>query len=1343
MKEHHNSYHQHSHAPQQGHDFSTTTSVLLSSRMNIKDILNHSQFREYCKQSSYSCEELVDLWMDLDRFLHSFNNETSPMSLKSKCSQLKTAHEILNQYFIEGSIELSPEMLEQVVQSVTLNHVQSMTVIFSQIQQMIENELNHLPDLLNGFLNVTQQNVKLNSIPESLVVSLGAISNDDTNNRLLLNDNDMTLHDSNEKNHIPILISDNIKYRPIVPSTSDIKTDDNHEKSQQVINESILEHAEVHGKSQTTCKTTLQDTTIVTTETTPKKSSKTNSPSLIRRVERTDKCIHVYGRSPTQRTPPHQQHSHFDYSLYEEYDLVHEENKTPFKLNTSSGSKGEKELNLKTPLSSNISNETNETPTVESEPIENTLKDNNYRSDVRAIVADIDSNYIRSHGEKEQLIQVLCCEVSINLLYQRIPIISQTSIEGIFEMSRKLFHLKDYRNDEDSFVMQICSILNRCDRYSAHLQMDHEIKLNDSFSDLSALFDRKDSSTPTCWLVKAYKTQDLNNDHDTYTCSSPSIFEFIIIFYDGHESYCLFNTYERPCNKKRGMRCCVTYFHDYPAMKTFFEENNFEWNRSEQSIDENSTSEYTCSPQVEVNSTRETSRSATVIQQVLSFTRKAPNIIPTQFNYRVSSIPPQQDTWKRLEEQLQSMDLVQTNRLNDLMIQMNSTIQEQQHFSQSLVERLDRMEKEMKELWTLHHDSAIQNIFQPLPLATTCEEVHEISCHESTKFNSKDHIESESIIKEHPESLACEASFHAEQTEMTIQEGREENSNQQQQPKDGMEVHDEMKLPTIIDIVTNNHTISNTTSFNSTTLRYENILNIIEQITSNPMHRELVDRMNTLESYSFENMANIKQFVHQEQEARLTMFEHVQCKLSSLEEQFKQLLDTFHQRNDTSFMTIRMNEKEMTKEHSHGSMNMVDDSNTHKNHSVHSIIPIHEEISIEIEPQMKTELNDTSNQVSQEPTDSALQQFCEIQNRLTSMEQQFQQMATMSTFESLKSDCEHRFSEQLQHKYEELTNRMTSIEIRNIESSQQVMKLVGDLEDSLLQRMSNLQVVKEHENSNPPHEDDSTSLSNNCESCTIPDHSRMSDLTMFSNFMSDVMNLMELFKKDMNEKISLLSSNHIDEHQLYEKIVNNVLRQCQHHCDQYHREQFETMYSKIVQDVNHTLDEKKQEIHLLKEKQQEIHKRFEYFEKKEKELQNKLRNLLIRERDFVENHRSIPLESTPHMDTNMDTGKENSSPFTDSHGMLLRQIQHYHLQEKSVETLEEKMHEEFKKSFLLRTPISLFEREEGIMQDDAHGDTHCDIDPSLSSSTTADEKPHEELYEDIIPSPFRKYIKKL
>ncbi|KAF0982880.1 hypothetical protein FDP41_010859 [Naegleria fowleri] len=1252
-------------------DAQDPSSPLMTSSQNgldIKAILIHPQFRDYCKQSSYSCEELVDLWLDLNRWLElsqegssishspSPTNSTTSIITANTSSILKSsANEMLNRYFIEGSVELPPQLFEQVVQSVvTLNHITSIAQVFSQIKEMIESEFRvSRPDVLNGFSNmavhghVMKQHSSFGGDDETTSPSknsenVGTVDSSNTEYR----HNHHHDNSSQLERHQCFIIG-NIKYRNNTLHSPQEVVD---QKSQQpiIIHESNQQQVTYNESG---VMTQVVNPSIPAESTTQKKS---HSPST-RRVERTGSCIHVYGRSPHKTTTnitissPLQPYAHSQpyYYYFDEYDLIKQ---TLFVSNEAGGSKEFDSTTLSPP------------PPPPTTPIgRNETEMNHLSEDIRAIVADIDPNYIRSQGEKEQLVQVLCCEVSINLLYQRIPIISQMSIEGIFEMSKKLYHLKDYSNNENSFSMDICSIVNRCDRYSVHLNMDIVISSTQWDEELS-LF--KERETSTCWFIKAYKREALNEHDnapmDNFTHSSPSKnFEFLILFYDGHESYCLFHTYER--QYKKGMRCCVTYFHDFNTMKTFFEKNNiiFEKKKEDQTSNELDA----------VNPEKMNHSNAIIIHKVLSFTKKVPNIIPKYLNYRVSL--QEEDHDKHLDEKLQLMELAQKNRMNDFIEQVKDIIQEQQsmHFSH-LVERLNLVEKELKELRTLHESTTTTTTTTIQSSSTTSCTTQEPSIENSQVIASGQGSplvnENSTSIQEESKEEDEEKTIHSPSTNSIVQQTTTTTTN-----------HHSSSNSTS----TTCNTIMNSTiqSSSSNILFHEKIANSIR------MEEELMDRMNTLESYSFENMSNIKQIIQKEQQDRSLMFQQVQHELSNLDKQMKQLLEMIHeksQRNDerhSPSTPLQLSTKtDQVPAHQNNEVNEIVTPTNNKTDGVDPILSITNlttttTTTTTLEP---STLNDPSEQQKQQqkqqqhhsdhhsltptfPFDLYERTLQDIQRRLSWIEnqqiendssssssaeeethsplwcfkQEFVNSLMNNTEETLKQ-FENKFNETIHHIHEELIMKIMNIEHGNIQSSQNLLKIVGDLEHSLLQQMKNNSTHQEHPmNSTKQDQSNVTAGTTSIESSStlslIPVHSRMSDLTMLSNFMSDVMNVIELFKKEMNDKIILLSSNQVNEQELHEKMMKNLLQQCQQYCDQFHRQTSDIIDSKIDQKVSHSF---------LNEQIRSI---FAYSEQKENEMYHKICDFItMREREFIKN---IQQEEMNHPITQLKSEKEEEN----------------------------------------------------------------------------------------------------
>ena len=300
-----------------------------------------------------------------------------------------------------------------------------------------------------------------------------------------------------------------------------------------------------------------------------------------------------------------------------------------------------------------------------------TKEENNH--EIRAVVADFDPNYIRSSGEREQLIQVVCCEVSLNLLYQKIPIITQGSIEGMAEMGKKLYNLKDYLQvNDDSFAMDIYSILSRCDRYSAHLQVDTIENIeNHSLISMFKEYEKK----PICCIIKAHihdKIGDVKDDRNDY----------LVIFYDGNGSYCLFHTFDR--TNHRGLRACVTYFENLGVMETFFKNNNFVMSSEDVSKYEKNV----------------------VLKKLITVRKRVEELITKHLNYRVSLRIDNQEQTKMVVETMErkifDMEDVNKSRIDELISKLNEMEHQiRDHHSKTPMEdilsKLNEMEHQIKD----------------------------------------------------------------------------------------------------------------------------------------------------------------------------------------------------------------------------------------------------------------------------------------------------------------------------------------------------------------------------------------------------------------------------------------------------------------------------------------------------------------------------------------------------------------------------------------------------------------------------------------------------------------------
>lgn len=178
---------------------------------------------------------------------------------------------------------------------------------------------------------------------------------------------------------------------------------------------------------------------------------------------------------------------------------------------------------------------------------------------VSAIVMMINGECYKGEEGKEQLVQVVCCDVALNLLYENIPILTQSSLNKIMAISKTVYNLGGspqtppalddnptghlFFGAENYFSRRFSAIIRYCDKYSSFIQVENPVLENvDSRNYLIQAIiqagyglDNKEKKQQVCAIFKVWNWTKPNNHGQYY-----------VVHYDGLDNICIFTTEDRP-----------------------------------------------------------------------------------------------------------------------------------------------------------------------------------------------------------------------------------------------------------------------------------------------------------------------------------------------------------------------------------------------------------------------------------------------------------------------------------------------------------------------------------------------------------------------------------------------------------------------------------------------------------------------------------------------------------------------------------------------------------------------------------------------------------------------------
>jgi hypothetical protein len=162
---------------------------------------------------------------------------------------------------------------------------------------------------------------------------------------------------------------------------------------------------------------------------------------------------------------------------------------------------------------------------------------------VQAVVGTLDISVL-SNDEKDQLRQIICSEVSVNLLYHKIPILSQDSITGLATIAKDIIYLRGDSHDENEFGENLRVIISFCDRFSAHIEIDKSVRqLSGGIGEITQILltagygssVQPKTSKSVCGILKVYvtKVDELGNN--------VTLEDYAVLYYDAKDTLCLVN----------------------------------------------------------------------------------------------------------------------------------------------------------------------------------------------------------------------------------------------------------------------------------------------------------------------------------------------------------------------------------------------------------------------------------------------------------------------------------------------------------------------------------------------------------------------------------------------------------------------------------------------------------------------------------------------------------------------------------------------------------------------------------------------------------------------------------